>query len=66
MKREAKCVDNFDKLLDDKFCVGEQKMTLKDCYQAACPKWHLGEWSQVRISIVLHFYVSSSMKIYSM
>uniref|UniRef100_A0A915JT12 Uncharacterized protein n=1 Tax=Romanomermis culicivorax TaxID=13658 RepID=A0A915JT12_ROMCU len=44
-KRDAHCIDTMGNIIDDAYCIVEQKIVSKQCDNVRCPHWLLSEWS---------------------
>lgn len=60
--REAVCVDEFEKLVDDAMCASAEKIIQKLCVLGKCSIWWMSDWSSVRIHISRNYLPYSSAK----
>lgn len=55
--RKAVCVDELEQIVDDSLCANSEKIVEKLCVLEKCSIWSIGEWSTVRIIIIIVYNV---------
>uniref|UniRef100_A0A915DWN5 Peptidase M12B domain-containing protein n=1 Tax=Ditylenchus dipsaci TaxID=166011 RepID=A0A915DWN5_9BILA len=58
-RRDARCVDQHDRVLEDSRCNVHERIIEKQCNQPSCPQWKLGSWSSCSVSCMDGFMTRS-------
>lgn len=55
-RREAYCVDELERPMNENKCDPQEKITEKVCETQNCPTWSFGDWSAVSFKLNFFFF----------